>query len=651
MELIFANDVYVFHGTFEERGIPKAAGFRWNPQTKVWWTDDPKKALRLIGTADMSPEVKTSLDSAVEAIAETASLSRAVDADMDIPAPEGQEYFGFQKAGIKFATSRANTLFGDEMGVGKTIQAIGVMNAMPEIKRVLIVCPASLRINWRTELNAWLTRPMEIGIAISNDLPDTDILVINFDILSRHVDALTSRHYDLLIVDEAHYVKNEKTKRYKAVKAIADSIKRKMFLTGTPIPNRPREGFAIFNLLAPSVFPKFFPYAMRYCAATKNRFGWDMDGASNLDELQNKLRESFMIRRLKKDVLTELPDKLRQIIALPENGLASVIKSENAKIKEWEAALEAAQSRLDALDGQEDTPEYADAVRALNSAVQAAFAEMSKLRHDTALAKAPYVAEHVKGLLEEVDKIVVMAHHHDVVDILMDALADYNPVRLTGRDSISNKDAAVQAFQNDPKTRVFVGSILAAGVGLTLTAASTVVFAEMDWVPGNMSQAEDRLHRIGQKDSVLVQHVVVDGSLDARMAQILVEKQAVLDAALDDPTVALDDSSLMAIILGAKKTAKKATAKKEADEKELSTMDRDEMEDVHLMVQMLAGLCDGAHTLDDVGFNRVDTQFGKQLGMAKSLSPRQTLAAKKMVRKYRRQLPEDLYARVFGATK
>jgi SWI/SNF-related matrix-associated actin-dependent regulator 1 of chromatin subfamily A len=390
---------------------------------------------------------------------------------------------------------------------------------------------------------------------------------------------------------------------------------------------------------------------MRYCAATKNRFGWDMDGASNLDELQNKLRESFMIRRLKKDVLLELPDKLRQIIALPENGLASVIKSENLKIKEWEAALEAAQSRLDALDGQEDTPEYADAVRALNSAVQAAFAEMSKLRHDTALAKAPYVAEHVKGLLEEVDKIVVMAHHHDVVDILMDALADYTPVRLTGRDSISNKDAAVQAFQNDPKTRVFVGSILAAGVGLTLTAASTVVFAEMDWVPGNMSQAEDRLHRIGQKDSVLVQHVVVDGSLDARMAQILVEKQAVLDAALDDPTVALDDSSLMAIILGAKKTAEKATVKKVSDEKELSTMDKDEMEAVHLMVQMLAGLCDGAHTLDDVGFNRVDTQFGKQLGMAKSLSPRQTLAAKKMVRKYRRQLPEDLYARVFGATK
>ena len=107
----------------------------------------------------------------------------------------------------------------------------------------------------------------------------------------------------------------------------------------------------------------------------------------------------------------------------------------------------------------------------------------------------------------------------------------------------------------------------------------------------------------------------------------------------------------MAIILGAKKTAEKATVKKVSDEKELSTMDKDEMEAVHLMVQMLAGLCDGAHTLDDVGFNRVDTQFGKQLGMAKSLSPRQTLAAKKMVRKYRRQLPEDLYARVFGATK
>ena len=227
--------------------------------------------------------------------------SRATDAAIDIPSPDGLDYLPFQRAGISYALGRDATLFGDEMGLGKTIQAIGVMNALTEIKRVLVVCPASLRINWKNELNAWLTRPMEIGIAISNDLPDTDILVINFDILSRHVDALTSRHYDLLIVDEAHYIKNEKTKRYKAVKAVADSIKRKMFLTGTPIPNRPKEGFAIFNLLAPSLFPKCFPYALRYCAASKHRFGWDLDGASNLDELQSKLRESFMIRRLKKE--------------------------------------------------------------------------------------------------------------------------------------------------------------------------------------------------------------------------------------------------------------------------------------------------------------------------------------------------------------
>jgi SWI/SNF-related matrix-associated actin-dependent regulator 1 of chromatin subfamily A len=147
------------------------------------------------------------------------------------------------------------------------------------------------------------------------------------------------------------------------------------------------------------------------------------------------------------------------------------------------------------------------------------------------------VAEHVLGLLDSVDKVVVMAHHHDVVDILTEALAEYGVVSLTGRDNQADRQTSIDRFQDHPEVRVFVGSIQAAGIGITLTAASTVVFAELDWVPGNMSQAEDRCHRIGQTDSVLVQHVVLDGSIDARLAKTLVEKQAVITMAIDDGLV------------------------------------------------------------------------------------------------------------------
>ena len=229
------------------------------------------------------------------------------------------------------------------------------------------------------------------------------------------------------------------------------------------------------------------------------------------------------------------------------------------------------------------------------------------------IAKAPYVVDHVKSLLEEIPKVVVFAHHHAVVDQLMAGLADFNPVRLTGQDGINKKQAAVESFQNDDSVRVFVGSIQAAGVGITLTSSSTVVFSEMDWVPANMSQAEDRCHRIGQDESVLIQHVVVDGSIDAKMAALLVEKQRVIDAALDNALEPVDETSIIEAVLGAKVTAEKAVAKRKADEVVTADMTDEEVADIHLMSQMLAGVCDGAYSPDGVGFNRMDTGFGKHL--------------------------------------
>jgi SWI/SNF-related matrix-associated actin-dependent regulator 1 of chromatin subfamily A len=177
--------------------------------------------------------------------------------------------------------------------------------------------------------------------------------------------------------------------------------------------------------------------------------------------------------------------------------------------------------------------EYRNAVNNLKARTAASIGEIARLRHKTALAKVPALAEHCKSMLEETDKIVIFAHHKDVIDEIKQSLSEYLPVSITGDISINERQESVDKFQSDDNCRVFIGSITAAGVGITLTAASTVIFAELDWVPGNLSQAEDRCHRIGQQDSVLVQHVMFENSIDAYLAQKIVSKQEIIEQAVD----------------------------------------------------------------------------------------------------------------------
>ena len=219
-------------------------------------------------------------------------------------------------------------------------------------------------------------------------------------------------------------------------------------------------------------------------------------------------------------------------------------------------------------------------------------------------------------MLENGDKLVIMAHHHDVIDQLAEALAEFGAVKFDGRMSLKDRDASVGRFQTENGVRVFVGGIQAAGVGITLTAASHVVFAELDWVPGNLAQAEDRCHRIGQTDSVLVQHLVLDGSLDARMAQIIVEKMDVITAAIDSKDA---DNALQAPKpLVAPEKPVQAPPVPGADD-----LTGQQVQAVHDALRIIAGLCDGAQVLDGMGFNKLDTGFGHDLAHRVSLSQKQ----------------------------
>jgi SWI/SNF-related matrix-associated actin-dependent regulator 1 of chromatin subfamily A len=263
---------------------------------------------------------------------------------------------------------------------------------------------------------------------------------------------------------------------------------------------------------------------------------WQFKGATNTDELQRKLREHVMVRHLKEDVLTELPPRQHQCIELPANGLQYLVDEENEaedRFAEHRARLE--REKQEAIDsGNQDT--FEQAAMNLRKLFEAHFTEMAVLAHKVAVAKLPKVLEFCLELLEGEDKIVVFAHHHDVEAALEKAFteAGIETVRLTGLESDKQKDAAVVAFQ-EGTARVFIGGLKAAGVGITLTKARRAVFAELDWTPGVMDQAGDRLHRIGQTDSVLLTYIVLEDSLDSKKVGMLVEKRAVLRAVLDDP--------------------------------------------------------------------------------------------------------------------
>jgi SWI/SNF-related matrix-associated actin-dependent regulator of chromatin subfamily A-like protein 1 len=459
-----------------------------------------------------------------EPLRENSADPKGISRSSNIPCPESLSYLPYQTEGIAYALDRPAVLIADEMGLGKTVQAIGIANAIEKIERVLIVCPASLKLNWLRELDRWLVKPIGFEIADGKRWPHSAGVIANYEILHRYP-RVAAKEWDLVIFDEAHYCKNPRAKRTKV--AFGIPAQRKVLLTGTPITNRPAELFPLLNYLDPVRWNNFFQFARRYADARRTRFGWDFSGASHLEELHRILRGSVMIRRLKADVLSELPPKRRQIIVLPADQAKAAVESEREFLSREAAILESI-----------NLPEIIAASNQFNDSqvsrnAISALAELSRLRHQTAVAKAPCIAENVLAAAEQ-GPVVVFGHHKDVLKEIYRRL-EKEGIRtavVTGSMSVADRQASVDAFQGE-RVDVILGTIGAMGVGHTLTRSCHVIFAELDWVPANMSQAEDRCHRIGQPNPVLIQHFVLDGSLDAQMAEVLIRKQSVIDQALD----------------------------------------------------------------------------------------------------------------------
>ena len=314
------------------------------------------------------------------------------------------------------------------------------------------------------------------------------------------------------LVHNCHYVKSNSAKRTKAVKKLGKNIPHVIALSGTPIVNRPIEIFNAVKLIDNTVLPDFWDYTKRYCGAKHNGFGWDFSGATNTEELHHKLTNTLMMRRKKVDVLPELPEKVRSFIPMELDNPNEYRKAENDFI-----------SFVKAQKGAEA------AERASNAH---ALAKIEGLKQLAVRGKLNQAVKWIQNFLDVDGKLVVFTTHTFTIDALMDEFSAV-AVRVDGSVTGQARQNAVDKFQTDPLTRLFVGNVKAAGVGITLTAASNVAFLELPWSPADVTQAEDRCHRIGQKDSVTIHYLLANNTIEEKIAKLIDSKRKVLDAVLD----------------------------------------------------------------------------------------------------------------------
>ncbi|XP_077406643.1 DNA annealing helicase and endonuclease ZRANB3 isoform X2 [Vanacampus margaritifer] len=443
-----------------------------------------------------------------------------------------QRLMPFQREGVQFALSKnGRCMIADEMGLGKTVQAIAVAYAFRKEWPLLVVVPSSLKYPWIEELERWIPELQPGDINLVENKSDTmgisssKVTVLGYGLLTTDarllVEALSRRGFSVVVVDESHYLKSRNAARTKLLVPLIRSAKRAILLTGTPALGRPEELFMQIDALYPKMFGTWTDYANKYCNAHYRYFGprrqWDCRGASNLEELHQRLSQ-IMIRRLKAEVLSQLPPKIRQRI--PFDLPKEAAKEATASFAEWERLMKGCGSEV---------------VATSNPFIQV-MSLITQMYKQTAIAKAGAVKDYIKMMLEaEQLKFLVFAHHLTMLqactEAAIEAKAGY--IRIDGSVPSSERMQLVHKFQNDPDTRVAILSIQAAGQGLTFTAASHVVFAELYWNPGQIKQAEDRAHRIGQTSSVNVHYLIAKGTFDSVMWSMLNKKETVTGSTLN----------------------------------------------------------------------------------------------------------------------
>ena len=448
----------------------------------------------------------------------------------------------FQKEGLDFLLkSSGNALLADEMGLGKTVQTLSYVSTEKQTFPVLIVAPLVTLNNWEREIEKFLKKKSRNGRILesespsvtlirtgkSKELPKTDIYVINYELLLKRSDDLEQVGIRTIVCDEVHNLRSKTTQKYKAVKKLAalPSVQYRIGLSGTPIYNRGSEIWPIIDILKPGLLGSFKEFCEYFCYV--NDKGKAIVLENKRASLRNELQKHVMLRRKKADVLKELKDKVRykEVIASDTDYYLEELD------KIWKK-LESEQK-----EAQTEFSKSASYHRAIQSERQIA-----------GVAKLPHVINFVKNIMEIEESVVVFCHHKVIHKLLHESLQEFAPVSIIGGQSDNLRQDQIDKFQKG-ESKLMIAGIRAGNVGINLTRAKYVIFAELDWSPAIHRQAEDRLHRIGQKNTVFAYYLIGNGTLDDHVASILVDKSYEIDAIMDETVDTYENKDKAALIL------------------------------------------------------------------------------------------------------
>ena len=448
----------------------------------------------------------------------------------------------FQKEGLDFLLkSSGNALLADEMGLGKTVQTLSYVSTEKQTFPVLIVAPLVTLNNWEREVEKFLKKKSRNGRIVESDspsvtlirtgkskeLPKTDIYIINYELLLKRSGDLEQVGIRTIVCDEVHNLRSKTTQKYKAVKKLAalSTVQYRIGLSGTPIYNRGSEIWPIIDILKPGLLGSFKEFCEYFCYV--NDKGKAIVLENKRASLRNELQKHVMLRRKKADVLKELKDKVRykEVIASDTDYYLEELD------KIWKK-LEDEQK-----EAQTEFSKSASYHRAIQSERQIA-----------GVAKLPHVINFVKNIMEIEESVVVFCHHKLIHKLLHESLQEFSPVSIIGGQSDATRQDQIDKFQKG-ESKLMIAGIRAGNVGINLTKAKYVIFAELDWSPAIHRQAEDRLHRIGQKNTVFAYYLIGNGTLDDHVASILVDKSYEIDAIMDETVDTYENKDKAALIL------------------------------------------------------------------------------------------------------
>jgi len=420
-----------------------------------------------------------------------------------------------QKEAIQKLVENKKFILADDMGLGKTTSTI-IAALETGAKKIMIICPATLKINWKREIENYTDRSIFVADGKNFSL-EHDFVIVNYDIIKnfhnpkdKENSLILKSNFDLVIVDEAHYIKNAQAQRTKLINDMVKDIERLWLLTGTPMTSRPIDYFNLLSLVENATARNWMAYVIRYCSGYQFKVGgrkvWNVMGSSNLEELRDRT-STTILRRLKENVL-DLPEKIITPVYL------------RLKSKEYESVMG------EYYDWYDKNPEE-------SKSLTVQFTKLTKVRQIIANEKVKETIEIAENIIEQDKKVIIFCNFTESLNTIKEHFGK-TAVKLDGSMSQKERQLSVDEFQNNEKVKVFVGNIKAAAVGITLTAAEVVIFNDLSFLPSDMAQAEDRAYRYGQKNNVLVYYAIYDNTIEKIIYDIVNEKKKVIATVMGD---------------------------------------------------------------------------------------------------------------------